>query len=594
MVGVPDIKRKRTFTGTRKSQSNLCIRDADQPDASSSAFARSRSPIASSRGGRRSRRRSPTPHARHLDRRDGHQQAHSFLPPSDMEMIGHTGGGGSDSDGRAMQTPRAPRRPPSEGRSASAHNRRMAAGNPSSMDADGDDDQRSTRTGGGEDETPQAARRGARLTAVELIKEKADLRDTILKAVDRLSGSKSQSKKLADAISRIAPGQLSSDDVKDSKEAIEQSRKQQEELCKLKNTLDTARRQEIDEFKDNLAVQLGRADECRERCKEMLDAVVYVQNLGKQEKRKDQSRLRYRRNLVTNGLVAGGFGDRYSKQVVIFLKDGSRPYHNVDDAGSHNEVLIWTSENKRAKQLRDLMFELTPQEMMDGHRKDLDDALEQNSKWGGALGKMHCNMGRATEFLATARAEHLDRSACPWMCAVRRYRFRFGPGAFPLPGFGGYCSNIGEIPMHLLVMPVDSVLAKGISLPDLPAFLETPSGGQCFSEQAKLVHLPPAGWAWIPYGWVPIPLSLGGSEPTEIVEANSSDTKAKKKESDMSDNGYLWHLTVWSQHLRSAMSENVWAAVRAWNEEYLNKKRHLRAWTSRAELFDRFVNEATS
>ena len=63
--------------------------------------------------------------------------------------------------------------------------------------------------------------------------------------------------------------------------------------------------------------------------------------------------------------------------------------------------------------------------------------------------------------------------------------------------------------MKIISLPVDEILSKGICLPDLVSFLDTPSGSQLFAQFAKIVRLEASAWAWIPSGYIVFPLSQG-------------------------------------------------------------------------------------
>ena len=55
-----------------------------------------------------------------------------------------------------------------------------------------------------------------------------------------------------------------------------------------------------------------------------------------------------------------------------------------------------------------------------------------------------------------------------------------------------------DVCVHVTLLPIKEVGAKGIVIGEVAAFLETPSGGKFFREHGKVVHVTPSNALYIP------------------------------------------------------------------------------------------------
>lgn len=124
---------------------------------------------------------------------------------------------------------------------------------------------------------------------------------------------------------------------------------------------------------------------------------------------------------------------------------------------------------------------------------------------------------------------------------------------------------------YLALVAMASVLKEGIALPDLWIFLDTPKGHELV-EQSYVLAVGKGDVAFVPYGYVPIPL-------TASVESRPLET------------GHLVATTYYNVELAKQVAEPVWVAIKKFNDEYFDKCKLIEGWTKRKELFETFVSE---
>lgn len=195
-------------------------------------------------------------------------------------------------------------------------------------------------------------------------------------------------------------------------------------------------------------------------------------------------------------------------------------------------------------------------------------------------------------------ADWSSKGAYPWVAAVRALHWRHGPGSWPMTGFASLVR--GEVDgkgAHCLVwcLPAESILSKGIALPDLHSFLETPSGQAVAESVGKVINLKANQTLWVPFGFICIPvvtkLEDQDADPNDAECKDGKDGKDKdgkdtKDKGDANVIGAFTVLTVFDDALKDSVPERVWEAIHSYNHDYLTKNGHKTAWGSRKQLFD--------
>ena len=90
----------------------------------------------------------------------------------------------------------------------------------------------------------------------------------------------------------------------------------------------------------------------------------------------------------------------------------------------------------------------------------------------------------------------------------RKNRFKGGCSGWYAQGMGCFVFNL-TVPLYIMVVDVGKVLKRGMSLPDLGKFLESPKGIIMMEEECPIMKLEPKQLAWLPFGVVAIPVVRG-------------------------------------------------------------------------------------
>ena len=194
-------------------------------------------------------------------------------------------------------------------------------------------------------------------------------------------------------------------------------------------------------------------------------------------------------------------------------------------------------------------------------------------------------------------------ATAPWLCCIKPHTHRLGPSSTPLPGVGAFVTlssaNTTTDPIALVVLPTDDMLKKGIALPDIEQFLETPTGSKFWMEHCKILHLAEAGGksearrvAWVPYGWIMLPL-LWVPPSKETCEDEDDETPpvsmTKTKDKDQEPIAFLFVHTLMSKHSVSNVTPTAWNAIATWNSEHLQHNEGVKVWKQRAKHFKKWA-----
>lgn len=356
-------------------------------------------------------------------------------------------------------------------------------------------------------------------------------------------------------------------------------------------------KKDLDDTQDKL-------DEALQECREQAEAVMFLQEKTAAKKVQQNNSIRYVRRRQTNQMVGGGYGVVLAKQLVPMLEAVEMKYQPDAAKTDLDELTCWTADSNFAKKVALSMAS----SQFDKWIKSLVVALEDNPKWGGATAK--CETTAETFDFIPKSAEVLHTTSAgvaPWAVACKSASLRYGPQRWPLPGIGAYVSTSSTIPTYIVAMKVEGLLSKGITLPDLPKFLESPSGAQFF-KSATIISLSAGSVAWLPYGWVAWPLVLQPVEDKKESANPDTDSEEQAAGAQAADNkqasdvklapgtadslpsfGFLWHCPVFSQSLASNLPTAVWHAISSYNMEHLTKLKGQQLWESRYQAMETFT-----
>lgn len=273
--------------------------------------------------------------------------------------------------------------------------------------------------------------------------------------------------------------------------------------------------------------------------------------------------------------------DKVTKWAVVIAEDGS-----IDD-GQQSEVIKQTKEFVQSCGTSWKPASLTK-------------ALREKTSWPSAMAKIETDGSNGvgmikpfagSRFLGAAGSE-------PWMCVMRTHAWRFGPHQVPLPGCATIVSTTtADTELYIIAVPMGGFLKLGISTLDLKAFLSTDAGLEYYQQSAVMMRLRPGDLAYIPFGWITIPLALSKNALVDLMKESAELEKGKKKQKKVKDQEENDNYTFcifgfvpqadWAKRIPSP----TFTALSAMNDEFLQTVADRRTWSSRATFWGEFCAE---
>ena len=197
-----------------------------------------------------------------------------------------------------------------------------------------------------------------------------------------------------------------------------------------------------------------------------------------------------------------------------------------------------------------------------------DLALVKNRTWTGCLQLIRGFRCEAFKPIA-ASVDMLDGTTIgPCIVSSRKWTWRFGAGVHPLAGCGAFMqADNGKWLSEL--GPLAPLLAAGILMTDMDAFMKTTAGVSFMEEHAVFFPLLPGQVIWVPYGHVVAQVLCHEGKP-DVASAHI----------------VMYH--VLSTALANELSSTTWNAIVAASEAALNARAES-CWKSAAEDFEKLV-----
>ena len=171
-----------------------------------------------------------------------------------------------------------------------------------------------------------------------------------------------------------------------------------------------------------------------------------------------------------------------------------------------------------------------------------------------------------------------EPGADPWLIAEQPNCWRFGPSAFPLPGFACMLSLAAfSPPMSLIAIPLLDIVQAGlVTLSDLPNFLETAPGAELVKKIGTVINMTHSGQCvYVPYGYWIIPIGR--------------DSNLESK--DDAPPTYMWHFPMFIKSAFKKINNRVWQPLKLLNFEHLRKLSGQEVWKQRLTLLEKVSSD---
>ena len=400
---------------------------------------------------------------------------------------------------------------------------------------------------------------------VDVLHKRNQLNAACSKAIEEATGPKSMKKKLEELAAKLTDEEKAQLSV--SPEGIQQAIDEQVKITEqLKSRTKSAKADDLAKLESDIEDAEAQTKAREQKGQELMDAMTYIVNQVGRDARLKSMRQRYRNVKGQELLVAGGWPKLAAKMTSVRLNKEEITTPPANAEFDPQKLHLFQETTTKAEQWHELEQYIESVAAALTHKKDAaSNQLRLKTKWPGVLTKLNGTTapGGLQKFgmpVPTEEAEGLE----PWMVCVRRNGFLWGPGHWPMPGLGGLAYNAEE-DMHCFLVEVADVLAHGISLEDVPAFLDTRTGAELL-KNSSFLRWPPQSVLWIPFGTIPVP-----------VFSKSGEDGRKNKDDDF---GMLSVLATWSEKAAS-VPDQVSMAIKTWNWKYLCRKQHESTFKSR-------------
>jgi hypothetical protein len=457
---------------------------------------------------------------------------------------------------------------------------------------------KSLSAGGGEP-TSGKKRRTGRISPVEFMEERAKLKNRLVHAKDKESSSAKGSvlSKIRIAVSKLSDAELKQLD-KNPQEAVQQIELAVQDVCTLLDELDGLRSSGLIQQQTKVQGALQKLEDALDAAEAELEAMTFLIKQGAKLSLREANHVRYARTKMNNKMQTGGFSKGFAKQVLFRCETPDTLTTNPETFVAGDPLMWLPEEGSESAFTNEYNLFRTKVTNFDDKAKVLKGSLEDKPKWKGAMVRLDVeahDMKKLGVFgdEKLVKAEH--QGSAPWLMAFRLYSWRYGPFAWPMPGFGCFVQLRGGTPeMHLLLVKASNLLQEGIAIKDLQSFFETQTGQACFRDHAKVVKLMPAAVVWIPFGFLAIPLAMaaGDLDYDKAKDTENKDQemeKDKDKDKDTDDMGYLWCWTPFVPKWASDVDTIVWNAISGWNSEHIAKNLAMDIWQDRKTVFTDFA-----
>ena len=318
---------------------------------------------------------------------------------------------------------------------------------------------------------------------------------------------------------------------------------------------------------------------------EQLDAMQYLTSETKKDAHREKMRHHYHANKVVAKLRAGaaGWGGIHAKRMPSHLSPtvpaANAMFRLGGDDVEFGKVCLWSKppDDKEPPKISKSFDGLFDHDTLTKKMGSLVEVLLATPKWAGAMKGRECEIAKFAEWGLAERPALLEEpGSLPWLNCFLPWAWRTGPGAWPMPGIGSFVKSLDNL-VYLQIISIEAFNSQGVGPTDIPACLETETGGRLWDTSSMILPLAPGSVAWVPYGYVTYPLIVG-------------DVDSKKKGPAAGDCGKVVVLPLFSQSEATKLDEAVWKALVIHNRQHFKKMLSKDLWSNRHTTFEKCVS----
>lgn len=425
---------------------------------------------------------------------------------------------------------------------------------------------------------------GKKMTLVEFMKAKMEIKKKIDDAIAESQGSKSVATQV-----KALQGRLTADQKKElqhtTNDLITQLAGNVEELTTLKDRIDKMKLQTLDKIDEEVEQRMVTLADTLELFQEQLESMNFLSGQDRQAHHRKKMHLRYHSQKLITAMVSGGMGKAHARGVAAGLQlelEALGEKIKVDKDAEFSSICVWLPPDGDAEAHTIFSkveeFHAKNISQVDEKSKSLVSSLADNESWVGAMRRMDSEMDLFSESWGLSEQPLLldQKGSMPWLTCFNASAWRFGASAWPLPGIGTFVqARTGGVVLQII--EVGGMTSEGIALSDVARFLDTPTGCTHYNNKCTTLPLPDKAVAWVPYGFVVSPL----------MTDTTPDKEKKTKKEHLA--GVVWCLSFFSVKLARAVDSGPWAAILGHNRQHFTKMAGKDLWSTRAASFEAFA-----
>lgn len=331
-----------------------------------------------------------------------------------------------------------------------------------------------------------------------------------------------------------------------------------------------------------------------------LAAMQFLLQQKAKERKAAANSERYLRMRIANKLINGHHGRCHAKVYSYMVESAvaakvfpeSVIQNPTDEQFNVQTVAVWFGESPSAKAKLDVFTKIGS--IVRAKQESVAQYIHDNDS-GGCMAKLDIEPAAVSHLINCASPYEPDhRAHCPWLVACKPWHFRFGAAVWPSPGQGCWVHASAELAsatLLLTLIPVEPILRSGISLEDLPAHLESPSGNEFFRKSATVMKVSAQAVVWIPYGQIALPLVIDRMPGEGSDASGSSGAQAAAEVPSDKMFGVFTVLQVASIVGACSLHKPTWTAISGLNSSTFQKNAARSSWISRIALASMFDQE---
>ena len=189
-----------------------------------------------------------------------------------------------------------------------------------------------------------------------------------------------------------------------------------------------------------------------------LQAMQFLLSEKSKETKAEKNSARCVKTRLINNVVKGGFGKTFSKILARrFDKEEETPLDS--ETFDATVPTLFNDDDEAGKQMLKHVDEFQNRAVdLKGKVASLSDSLDKKPEWKGAMVRTPMDPHDFNGFYFKDKVfGNEDNGSTPWLATCRPHSWRYGPHAWPLPGFGAFVQALDpseNLESYIVAIPI--------------------------------------------------------------------------------------------------------------------------------------------